>query len=172
MPTNVTNRSGKPHFEGSGWCRLLLREPVSSNMHEVEQTRGGSQPHQELCLRLAVDHTQDHIDRNDCRLAILIINDDSDSPWIDNISTISVSCVFSNIIGQENIHVCNRYPGPEILQSYAIRAHHINLQSGRPSFISLVACSASNSSASKSPPHSIKWLCCSSSGSASAFRNR
>jgi len=51
----------------------------------------------------------------------------------------------------------------------SIHVHHI--QPGRPSFISLVACSASNSSGSKSPPHSIKWLCCASSGSANASRN-
>ena len=68
-------------------------------MHDVERIRRGSQPRQEPRLRLAVDHLHNHIDRNDCTMVILIIDDDSDSPWIDD-----NQCVSAMLVGWQDLH--------------------------------------------------------------------
>ena len=68
-------------------------------MHDVKRIRRGSQPRQKLCLRPAVDHLQNHIDRDDCPPAILLINDDSDSPWIDNNQRVSAM-----LVGWQDLH--------------------------------------------------------------------
>ena len=68
-------------------------------MHDIERTCRGSKPRQKPFLRLAVDHLHNHINGDDCPLAILNIDDDSDSPWTDD-----DQCVAAMLVSRQDLH--------------------------------------------------------------------